>query len=104
MRYADPETTIQVTAGEEFAIALEGNPTTGYTWQVHTDSRHLELLDQTFVRGGERVGAGGQEVFRFRVLAAGETEIACEYRRPWEEEVLESKLFRVAAAGAGDLT
>jgi inhibitor of cysteine peptidase len=95
MRYTDPETAIQVTAGEEFSIVLAGNPTTGYTWQVHTDGRHLELLEQTFERGGEGVGAGGQEIFRFRALAAGETEIACEYLRPWEEERLESKCFRV---------
>ncbi len=98
-RYADPGAAIRAAVGEEFAIELAGNPTTGYTWQVQVDSRHLELLSQAFVPGGEGIGAGGMEVFRFRVLAAGETEIACGYQRPWEEEILESKLFQVSASG-----
>jgi len=98
-RYADPIAAIQIGAGELFAIELAGNPTTGYTWQVHADSQHLELLGQEFEPGGEGVGAGGQEVFRFRVLAAGETEIACEYRRPWDKEVRDTRRFRVAVSG-----
>jgi inhibitor of cysteine peptidase len=104
MRYTDPETAIQVATGEEFSIVLAGNPTTGYTWQVNTDGRHLELLDQSFERSAEHVGAGGFEIFRFRALETGETEITCEYRRPWEEEILESKRFRVTAAGQVGLT
>ena len=95
-RYADPGTAIQVAAGDEFALDLEGNPTTGYTWQITTDSQVLEYLGQEFEAGGEGVGAGGREVIRFRVLAAGETEIACEYRRPWDKETRKTKHFRVA--------
>ena len=104
MRFTDPGTAIQVATGEEFSIVLAGNPTTGYTWQVNTDGRHLELLDQSFERSAESVGAGGVEIFRFRALAAGETEITCEYRRPWEEEILEGKRFRVTAVGRIALT
>ena len=98
-RYTDPGTAIQLAVGDRFAIELAGNPTTGYTWQVHADSQHLELLGQEFEPGGEGVGAAGQEVFRFRVLAAGETEIACEYRRPWDKEIRDTKRFRVAVSG-----
>ena len=98
-RYTDPGTAIQAVVGEEFAIELAGNPTTGYTWQVQVDSQYLELHSQTFEPGGEGIGAGGMEVLRFRVLAAGETEIACGYQRPWEEEVLESRRFQVSASG-----
>lgn len=94
-RYADPGSVIQAAVGDGFAIELAGNPTTGYTWQVHADSRHLELLSQEFEPGGEGVGAGGQEVFRFRVLAAGQTDIACEYRRPWDKEIRDITRFRV---------
>ena len=98
-RYADPIAAIQVAVGDNFAIELAGNPTTGYTWQVHADGQYLELLGQEFEPGGEGVGAGGQEVFRFRALAAGETEIDCEYRRPWDKEVRDSKRFRVSGSG-----
>jgi len=97
-RYADPGTAIQTAVGEQFAIALAGNPTTGYAWQVRSDSQALELLGQEFELGGEGVGAGGMEVFRFRALATGETEITCEYRRPWDKETRESRRFRVSAS------
>ena len=98
-RYADPGTAIQVTVGDSFAIQMAGNPSTGYTWQVHADSQRLELLSQEFEPGGEGIGAGGQEVFRFRVLAAGETEIDCEYRRPWDKETHDTRRFRVTVSG-----
>ena len=96
-RYVDPGAVIQVAVGEEFTIALAGNPTTGYAWQVRSDGQILELLGQEFELGGEGVGAGGLEVFHFRALATGETEIACEYRRPWDKETRETKRFRVSA-------
>ena len=94
--YTDPGAAIRVAAGDRFALELASNPTTGYTWQIQIDSRHLDLVGQEFESGGVGVGAGGKQVFRFRALAAGETEIACDYRRPWEEESQDSQLFRVA--------
>lgn len=97
-RYADPETAIQIAAGDRFAIELAGNPSTGYTWQVQVDRRHLELLSQEFEPGGEGVGAAGVEVFRFRALASGETEVACAYQRPWEKESRDTKRFQVAVS------
>ncbi|MDY6892887.1 MAG: protease inhibitor I42 family protein, partial [Chloroflexota bacterium] len=33
------------------------------------------------------VGAGGQEVWTFEAVGAGETTISLEYVRPWEEGV-----------------
>jgi inhibitor of cysteine peptidase len=81
--FDDPAQAIQVAAGETFAVRLAGNPTTGYTWQANVDSSYLELVYQEFEPGGEGVGAGGHEVFRFRARETGETEIVFEYRRPW---------------------
>jgi predicted secreted protein len=95
-RFTDPGETIRVEAGGSFAIELAGNPTTGYMWQPDIDSQHLELLGQEFEPSGEGVGAGGKEVFRFCALAAGDTEIAFAYRRPWDKESRETSSFRVA--------
>jgi inhibitor of cysteine peptidase len=97
-RYADPEAAIQVAVGEQFAVELAGNPSTGYTWQVRVDGRLLELLGQEFEPSGDGVGAGGVEVFRLRALAAGETEIACAYQRPWDTESRDTRRFRVAVS------
>ena len=95
-RYADPGAAIQVSAGSRFAIELEGNPSTGYTWEAHVDSHHLELLGQEFEPYGFGIGVAGLEILSFRAVAAGETVIRCEYRRPWEQESRGEKQFRVA--------
>jgi inhibitor of cysteine peptidase len=98
-RFADPGDTIRVEAGEGFAIELTGNPTTGYMWQPNVDSQHLELLGQEFEPGREGIGAGGKEIFRFRALEAGDTEIAFAYRRPWDKESRDTSNFQVAISG-----
>ena len=41
------------------------------------------------------VGAGGTELFRFKALESGEVEITMVYKRTWEEEVLDQKVFTV---------
>jgi|OpeIllAssembly_1097287.scaffolds.fasta_scaffold1894228_1 predicted secreted protein len=94
-RFTDPAAAIHVAAGETFALALAGNPSTGYTWQASVDPRYLELGSQEFEPQGQGVGAGGFEVFQLRALAAGHSEIACEYRRPWDREALKTTKFRV---------
>jgi inhibitor of cysteine peptidase len=85
-RFDDPTQAIHVTVDETFTIALAGNPTTGYTWQLAADPRYLDLLSEEFEPGGTAIGAGGKETFRFHARVAGRTEIVCEYRRPWGRE------------------
>ena len=41
------------------------------------------------------VGAGGTQLFRFKALKAGKTEINMVYKRPWEKEAIEQKTFTV---------
>jgi predicted secreted protein len=94
-RFDDPTQIVRVRVSEEFAVALAGNPTTGYTWQPSIHVEHLELLGQTFEPSGEGVGAGGREVFHFHPRTAGETEITFEYRRPWGSETRDTKRFRI---------
>ncbi len=95
-RFDDPAGSIGVEVGETFALALAGNPTTGYTWQLEMDPHYLELLDQAFEPTGAGVGTGGHEVFQIRALATGECEIRGEYRRAWETGAREARRIRVA--------
>jgi inhibitor of cysteine peptidase len=78
---------IEVEVGQEFVIALESSPTTGYRWQFidPLDEEILELVGSEY-KGSEdeRVGAGGEEVLTFRAISQGETRIAVGYKRPWE--------------------
>ena len=99
--YADPGETIDSGINKEFIIliALESNPTTGYSWEANYDETMLELVEETYELGEYAqqgvVGAGGTELFRFRALQSGESEIIMVYKRPWEEEVLDQKVFTV---------
>ena len=99
--YTDPEVTIDIGADDEFVvlIALESNPSTGYSWEASYDETRLELVEETYELGeyAEQglVGAGGTELFRFKALKSGEAKITMDYKRPWETEVLEQKVFTV---------
>jgi inhibitor of cysteine peptidase len=100
--YSDPEETIDISANKEFVvlIALESNPTTGYSWQASYDETVLELVEESYEPGEYAkqgiVGAGGTELFRFRALKSGQTEITMVYKRPWKTEILDQKIFNVA--------
>jgi inhibitor of cysteine peptidase len=68
-------------------------------WQESHDETILELVEKTYKLGEEAkqgaVGAGGVEYFRFKTLKAGKTEITMVYKRPWEEESIDQKVFTV---------
>jgi predicted secreted protein len=56
--FTKSDNEIEVKVGDSFAIELEGNPTTGYDWQLKFDSDTLELLDQHYMQKGGGLGAG----------------------------------------------
>jgi len=90
---------ISVGVNQEFMIALDSNPTTGYSWQESHDETMLKLVEKTYKPGDQAkqglVGAGGIEYFQFKALKTGETKVTMNYNRPWETEVLEQKVFTV---------
>jgi inhibitor of cysteine peptidase len=95
--YTDPGQTINIGVNQEFVIALGSNPTTGYSWQESYDQSALELVEKTYKPAKEAkegvVGAGGVEYFRFKALKTERTKITLVYKRPWETEILEQKVF-----------
>lgn len=99
--YSDPEETIDSSKNNEFIIliALESNPTTGYGWEAEFDTAMLELVEQTFELGEfveeGIVGAGGTELLRFKGLSKGEIDLTFNYKRSWETEILDTKVFTV---------
>lgn len=95
--YDDPGQVVNIGVNQQFVIALGSNPTTGYSWQESHDQTMLELVEIDYKEQAEEgvVGAGGVEYFRFKAVKAGQTEVTLVYQRPWEEEVLEQKVFNV---------
>ncbi len=100
--YTDSGQTIAIGINQEFIIALGSNPTTGYTWQASYDEAMLELVggESEYLPGKKAqeglVGAGGTELFRFKVLQTGTTEITLVYKQPWEGgSTGETKVFTI---------
>jgi inhibitor of cysteine peptidase len=86
---SDADRVIDVGLEGELAIALEANPSTGYTWMVEElDPQVLQLSRDDYLpnRGpGDAFGGGGIQVLTFRVTGTGEAGLTLAYRRPWEE-------------------
>ena len=97
--YTDSGQAINIGTNQEFIIALDSNPTTGYSWQASYDESMLELVGKSYEMGEQAkqgaVGAGGVEYFQFKAVKAGNTEITLDYQRSWEEQSTDQKVFTV---------
>lgn len=103
--YTGQKLNVVVTQDQpEFTIKLKSNQTTGYSWflrEYNTDlvlpiKHHFEKADTT------NVGAGGLEIWTFRVKRLGfsvpqQTVLRFVYARPWQgAEGATSLVFRVS--------
>jgi inhibitor of cysteine peptidase len=81
-------TTVTLAPGQGLLIALDTNPSTGFSWEITAapDPAVLTPLGEpAFVpAGGGQIGAGGQAVLTYTAVAPGETSLALVYRRSWE--------------------
>jgi inhibitor of cysteine peptidase len=96
--YTDSSKTIVTRVGQEFTIALDSNPTTGYTWQETHDVVFLSLQEDRYEpdeKAEGLVGAGGTQYYRYKAVRKGQVELRLFYLRPWEEETIEETVFRV---------
>ena len=95
--YTDPIQGIEIGIGEQFIIALESNPTTGYEWEVDFDGSFLKLRQSDFTPAKSGLtGAGGEQRFTFEGVKAGKTEVALTYKRQWEQDFADQKVFVVS--------
>ena len=86
--------SIEVRAGDEFAITLESNRTTGYLWQIaqDIDKTVIELIKSEYIPNDTKlIGSGGKEIWTFKAIKPGKTTIFFQYVRPWEKDVPPAK-------------
>lgn len=95
---ADAGETIELEVGQEFAVTLEGNLTTGYTWEMVTAERAVveQVGEADFESESNRVGAGGHITLNFKALSPGNQTLQLVYHRPWEEDVAPIDTFSVS--------
>ena len=85
----DSGRTLSLKPGDSFRIALQSNPTTGFSWieAGKTDPDVIRLTAKRFVsaqKQKELVGAPGETEFIYKAVGTGETEIRLNYKRSWE--------------------
>jgi inhibitor of cysteine peptidase len=95
---ADQGKTVKIATNKLFDIALEGNATTGFLWQVDKvdGDSVMQQGKPDYIQEkntGMRVGAGGTFVFHFKVVKPGKTKIKLSYLRPWEKNKPAEKTF-----------
>jgi len=79
---------VEVGVGELLTVTLCSNPTTGFEWSSEaqiSDQAVLQQTDHKFVAPeSDLVGAPGEEVWTFKTLQQGASNVSMEYGRPWE--------------------
>ena len=87
---ADDGREMQLKKGQTLVITLEGNPTTGYSWEV-AEPLNEQVLRQVgepeFKSESDALGAGGVQILRFEAVNAGKFTLKLVYHRPWEKDV-----------------
>jgi len=79
--------TVTLREGEKLMIALEGNPTTGFQWEVESEPGGglLQRIEgPAYSSSSSLIGAGGTFYFRYAAAVAGQGELTFVYRRSWE--------------------
>jgi len=98
---ADEGKQVTIRSGELLVISLDGNPTTGYTWETQ------DLDTSLFRQVGEvkfdssnpgLLGSGGVQTLTLAALKPGTTTLTLVYHRPWEKGVAPIQTFRVSVA------
>lgn len=96
---AESGATVNLRAGDRFAVEAEGNPSTGYAWQIIEQPAFCQpvktLPSEAKGDGEDRVGAPTRLTFVFECKSTGEGTLAMEYRRPWEKDNKADKTFRI---------
>ena len=91
---------VEIAKGQTLEITLEGNPTTGYMWEVEElDERILiKVGEPEFKPQSDAIGAPGVLTLRFAAAGAGQTTLKLIYHRSWEKGVKPLKTFTVSVA------
>lgn len=83
-----PKTT-PLKVGKSFTVALQSNPTTGYSWRCTCDPQDHVAVTSAFIRDAENphaVGVGGTETFTLTAQKPGNVTCTFQYGRAWEPE------------------
>ncbi len=90
--------TINIKKGGQIVIELEGNPSTGYTWEgKDMDASILQQEGEAAFKSSNPglIGSSGTMILTYKALRVGTTTIKLIYHRPWETEVEPESTYSV---------
>jgi inhibitor of cysteine peptidase len=85
---ADVKAVVAAQVGDVLVVRLAANASTGFAWAWDEPAAAgvLAQAGEPAMSGVDatRVGSGGTQAWRFRVVKPGDAQLRLEYRRPWE--------------------
>lgn len=93
----DNGSTVNLSVGDQLTIVLEGNPTTGYLWELGSEvDGIIKLLGEPdYEADSDLSGGGGKYTFRFEAASSGETRLRLIYHRPFEKDVPPIEVYKL---------
>ena len=96
----DKGKTVTVKVGQEVDVSLEGNITTGYSWDLAgIDGQAVALDGKVNYKENKHTagmtGAPGMFHAKFKVLKPGKATVKLQYQRPWEKDKKPAETFEV---------
>jgi inhibitor of cysteine peptidase len=85
---ADNNKVFSVKPQTPIVVTLASNPSTGYRWKLAPQRVHgvVRLVSHRYVGAKSGLpGAPGKEIWRFRAVAKGATDLGFLYLRSWEK-------------------
>ncbi len=84
---ADNGRTVELPVGDEVALRLPENATTGYRWAIDSaDANLVDIKEGQYVSTSEKMGGGGEAQWLIKAKAPGATSIRLKRWRQWEGE------------------
>jgi inhibitor of cysteine peptidase len=90
--------TITLNFGDTLPVRLQGNPSTGYTWEpANADLKILTIVGEPefIAQNPGTTGSGGIVTLRFKATATGQESLKLIYHRSWEKDVAPLKTFEI---------
>jgi len=93
----DDGSTQSLDTGQQMAIGLEANPSTGYAWAVDGElpAQLTQSGEPEYAAESGLVGASGVETWRFTAAEPGEGVLKLKYWRSFEPTVAPIETFSV---------
>ena len=89
--------TVVLNHDDTLQVALKGNPSTGFSWDVVANNDSVLTLSEVSFepfRSGV-IGSGGTYSFTFRPMKSGKSHLKMTYERPWQKEKPPHSTFKV---------